>query len=422
MLDNLLLLLNTYDGGIYLTMKEIHCIYESFKEETSRLSIDIAQKMSNIPSIEYITMASWIYYQNSHIDEALELIYRAISINNNNSLLYFILGRIVNETHIKLEAYSKSIDLCSERSLAYNNRGNIYKTDLMDYEKALKDYTKSIELDSSYGYALINRGHLYKNSLKRPDLALEDYTRTIELTSGKDAAVAYFSRANLYKHNYNDKENALKDYNKSIELDPSDSDVFNNRGNLFRDYFNDFDSAIADYTKSIELNPKNGNAYFNRGHLYFNRLKQYDLAKEDYLVSLNLMPNDPDIYFHLGWMYDTAFQDSSKALEFYSLAIKNGDGESLADYYHNRAVLYHNILNNPEAAINDYTNALSYIKDDPMIYCNRGVCYEDKLGEFVLAFQDYTKALELSPDFQQAYTFIQVLLTKINSQNHILNM
>ena len=63
----------------------------------------------------------------------------------------------VNSLILKIEYYTKAIELNPEYTYAYYNRGIAYN-DLGQYQKAIDDYTKAIELNPEYADAYGNRG------------------------------------------------------------------------------------------------------------------------------------------------------------------------------------------------------------------------------------------------------------------------
>ncbi len=93
-----------------------------------------------------------------------------------------------------------------------------------DYDDAILNFTKAIELDSNYTRAYSNRGNAYYNQNKYEE-AIVNYTKAIELDS--NATRAYNNRGNAYfkQKNY---DKAMADYAAAIELVPNDADFYNN--------------------------------------------------------------------------------------------------------------------------------------------------------------------------------------------------
>ena len=108
-----------------------------------------------------------------------------------------LFSEALNETdqNLKLELYTKAIELIPESGKSYNNRGVIYDK-MNDYDNAMLDYNKAIELNPESDKAYMNRGVLYTKM--------------------------------------NDYDNAMLDYNKAIELIPDIAEMYNNRAILYR--------------------------------------------------------------------------------------------------------------------------------------------------------------------------------------------
>jgi len=73
---------------------------------------------------------------------------------------------------LKIEYYTKAIELDPKYTYAYNCRGLAY-ANLDEYQKAIDDYTKAIELDPKYTYAYFIRGAIY-SELNEYQKAIDD--------------------------------------------------------------------------------------------------------------------------------------------------------------------------------------------------------------------------------------------------------
>ncbi len=97
---------------------------------------------------------------------------------------------------LKIEYYTKAIELDPKDTYAYFYRGGAYNN-LGEYQKAIADCTKIIELNPKDTHAYNNRGIAY-NKLAEYQKAIDDYTKAIELDP-KDAYVYYY-RGGAYAH------------------------------------------------------------------------------------------------------------------------------------------------------------------------------------------------------------------------------
>jgi len=168
----------------------------------------------------------------------------------------------VDTLALKIEYYTKAIELDPEYAYFYFCRGNIY-SDLGEYQIAINDYTKVTEFNPKNANAYSNRGGAYVN-LGQNQKAIGDCTKAIELDPKN--SLAYSNRGGAYA-NLGQNQKAIGDCTKAIELDPKNSLAYYNRGNVYI-ILEEYQKAIGDCTKAIELDPKNAKAYGNRGVAY----------------------------------------------------------------------------------------------------------------------------------------------------------
>lgn len=213
-----------------------------------------------------------------------------------------------------IELCTKVIELKPDMVEAYINRG-VLKSDVGDYEGAMKDYNKAIELDPKDATAYFNRGNL-KDTLGDMNGALLDYDKAIALDS---KYVSCFINRGCLKNDLGDNIGALKDLNKAIELNPTDITAYNNRaivlmqmgelnkaidtvndalvldGNDYRIWetkgvicmkMDNYKGAEFAFTKAILLNPKAKESIKNRAACYrkMAEMENDDMKKTDYLT------------------------------------------------------------------------------------------------------------------------------------------
>ena len=146
-----------------------------------------------------------------------------------------------------------------------------------EYYRAIKQYTQALELDSQLSAAYNNRGNSYYET-GNSELAIRDFDQALAIDPFH--AAAYSNRGNAYKHK-GDLGRAIRDYDRSLELDPVDADTYYNRANAYRDK-GDLVRAIQDYSKAIEMNKglSVGYAYYSRGIAWL-RLTEWERARSD---------------------------------------------------------------------------------------------------------------------------------------------
>ena len=151
--------------------------------------------------------------------------------------------------------------------------------------------------------------------------------------------------------------------------------------------FNKFDSS--DYQRAVEELLRNGELNIQN--------ENYQAAIEDYTRLLQLNPNESQAYWHrcLAWVELGNYQESIKDCTQY-LKLR----PDFVQGYISRAGLFKDI-GNLQRAIDDCTHALSLggLSSDwaQMAYSCRGDCY-GLLNNYQAALQDYNQSIRLAPE------------------------
>lgn len=211
---------------------------------------------------------------------------------------WFDKGYVETDDNIKIEYYTRAIELDSQYAAAYNNRGHTYQA-LGQNQPALDDFNRAIELNPGFEPAYINRGNIYQK-LDRPEDAVQDFSKAIELET--KYTFAYYNRGMSYK-NLGRYEEALLDFNKAVQLEPKFVSAYFNRGDIYRKLGKD-NEAVLDYTRVIEIDPNHALAYNNRG-LCYNTLGSHQKAILDYSKAIEVAPDYAAAYYNLGIVYWT---------------------------------------------------------------------------------------------------------------------
>jgi len=215
-------------------------LYNSFfssnklKDDTK--SKELLQKLINInfnePAI-YIHMSD-IFKREKNIEKAIEFLSLGRemfeddqSIINTEINLYIELGR----TSELLKKLGEAIEIDTENSLLYFNRGTIYDQE-GELENAEKDYLKAIDLDPSSFGSNYNLGALFFNKAVELNNSANSTSDNKKYKSLKDKSDLYFNKAlpyleSSYSINPKDKNTLLSlkqlyymkaDYKKSDEI------------------------------------------------------------------------------------------------------------------------------------------------------------------------------------------------------------
>ena len=147
----------------------------------------------------------------SEFNEVLQLDPKNIHAYNNLGVVYYRLGN-VDEV---ISTYTKAIDLGIADANMYFFRGLMYGKYKNEDAKAVKDYSKAIELNSNFTRAYLNRGFAY-SFLNMPDKAIADYNKVVELNPN-DLKIIVELRAQAY-YKKGDYKMAWTDVEKAKEL------------------------------------------------------------------------------------------------------------------------------------------------------------------------------------------------------------
>ncbi|MBK6546101.1 MAG: hypothetical protein IPG12_12625 [Saprospiraceae bacterium] len=221
--------------------------------------------------------------------------------------------------------------------LSYNQT-KIWKNSNTLWTHVLQYYT-----NSSLPYN--NRAN-YLRDYKQYDLALQDYNNAIKYKAGH---ATFNSRARLF-FNKNEDEKAILDYDQAIKMSPQ-AEYFVNRG-AAKAKLGRLEEALTDFNKGIEINKNWKFGYLNRSIIY-NQLGQFDRSLADIDMYLKFDPKNGDIWYEGGRCL-RALNQPNKAIEYYSNAIRLKPKMGL--FYAERGRTYQ-ILGNQAAANQDLQQA-----------------------------------------------------------------
>ena len=234
--------------------------------------------------------------QTSQIQRGVELIAKAIELNQNVAAAHSNLGQALSALRHHeqaLASYDKAIVLKPGYAVAYNNRGGTLRN-LKRHEEALASYDKAIALKPDYAEAYNNRGAALRD-LKRHDEALASYDKAIALMP--DYAEAY-NNCGIALRDLKRDDEGLASYDKAIALKPDYADAHYNRGNALSDLKRHAE-ALASYDKAIVLKPDYPNAHYNRGNA-LSALKRHEEAISSYDKAIALKSELAEAYYNRG--------------------------------------------------------------------------------------------------------------------------
>lgn len=181
-------------------------VRQYIKERTSKIKPRKRKEKINSPVLteeNKISITEEVFGQesrakkNSDDDEAYKkMSYSIGTAQQKEAKEWFKKAYSTDNLTLKIEYYTKAIELDPKYAYAYFYRGGAYNN-LGEYQKAIADCTKIIELNPKDTHAYNNRGIAY-NKLAEYQKAIDDYTKAIELDP-KDAYVYYY-RGGAYAH------------------------------------------------------------------------------------------------------------------------------------------------------------------------------------------------------------------------------
>jgi tetratricopeptide (TPR) repeat protein len=155
--------------------------------------------------------------------------------------------------------------------------------------------------------------------------------------------------------------------NKAIEMAPENANYYFARGYAHFKHEN-YRTALADFT--IAVNMVSGSSDFRK---YAGATKIFledvDGAQTDLNIALGINPDDPEIYYYLGILMNDIEEQSSKAFEYFDLAI--GLDATNPTYFYERSKSSFNLMDY-QSARDDINMALYLDHHSGDYYALRG--------------------------------------------------
>jgi predicted O-linked N-acetylglucosamine transferase (SPINDLY family) len=228
-----------------------------------------------------------IAYQKGESRVAVELIEKAIAINDSSAMYHSNLGNVqkeIGEVYVAIEHYEKALSLKPDFPEALNNIGLVFK-EQGRHEEAIEHYKKAIGLKADYAEAHDNLGRAFQD-LARLDDALECYRKAISLKS--DFVDAY-NNLGLVLNDKGRLDEAEASFRKALHLRPNCLDAYNNLGFALKAQGR-LNEAIECYRKAIQLKPEFAPAHNNLGRVFKSQGRIND-ALECFQKALQLRPD-----------------------------------------------------------------------------------------------------------------------------------
>jgi len=165
---------------------------------------------------------------------------------------FYSLGLESTMSNIKINYFTRAIELNPELSAAYEERGMIYYFQ-EHYAKMIRDFLKVTKLspDNANGYAMLGVAYFEKNDY---DSAVSNLTRAIKLKP--KLAEAYGYRAEAYRLK-GMLDLAVQDATRTIEIGGNNRTIgkaYSTRAKAYRE-LGENERAEADLQKAVNLDP-----------------------------------------------------------------------------------------------------------------------------------------------------------------------
>lgn len=183
----------------------------------------------------------------------------AISVSAENAMDYFNLGLKSSSTRIKIQYFTKALDLAPNLTEAYEKRGLLYFFQ-GKFDNVIQDFQTYIELSppKAEAYRMLGMGYLKIGDLRS---AIDNFTHAVEIDPNHSSSYSNRAEAHFLSGNY---DLTILDSTKAIKIggDPRGiADAYRTRAKAFRKTGRNELSA-ADIRSSWQIDPRY--AYYYR--------------------------------------------------------------------------------------------------------------------------------------------------------------
>ena len=271
-------------------------------------------------------------YQQGRLDEARELIERAIAAAPDAGSYWSNLGNVLRrggQLDEAVAAYRQALELEPGHADAANNLARAY-AESGRAELALEMLERLVERDPEHPQALNNLGMLQK-AAGRVDEALASFVRALELDDEYGDAWCNLGDALTTLGRVEEAAAALT---RAVEARPTDARIRSNLAAVLAQ-LGDLTGATGQLVAAKTLAPGDANLALRLGGVYQSR-GRLDDAQVEYRMALELAPGDADAWNNLGTIHRLR-GEVDQALECFDHALRVRTG--FAEAYFNRGSL-----------------------------------------------------------------------------------
>lgn len=368
---------------------------------------------------------------NQNFDEAKKEFQTAMKLSPNNSRTRLALALTSLE---KLKTSDKKSIGDFTNALYYGLTGSIMS--LFD-KSCIKMVTQNIKDDLNFlKYKTIGEFYEKIHSDKKA------YDIYINVVDSSKKSISLYERMARIAVKKNRPDIAFDCLNNVVILSNNDPMKIVNAIEFTEQYQEDrIDALISYYTTLAQKYPELSKCYYELGHLYLKKDEKIN-ALSAFKLALKYEENNPYYQNSLAYAY-VQLEQYDSAIDLYKKALEtNPNNEWSAVVAQALATIYHQVKNNPEAAISMLENSLLLTKnkaqiyegiadiyydvehldkaieyyqlaldedsENPKIYSRLAMAYWEK-DEIEKAIIYYSRALELDPGYDIAYNNLGVV-------------
>ena len=271
-------------GYAYKAINDYHNALKLYSES-------ISQNSNFWPSL---FNRSVVYFEIKNFKKAYQDLIKAYNVENQNHLITFYLGCVLEELKETAEAekfYTETIKIKKDFEHSYIKLADL-KVSLGRYDQAIKIFKEHIQINYKNSIAHYNLGNILEKN-KSYNEAIKSFQDAIKINPS--FFEAYLNAAILIHKHTKKTDQAAKYFKKSILINPSFDNAFSNYSSFLSDIGN-FEDAFNNSQKALKLKPKNSKAYYNKG-IALNGLGYIYDAIENYQNAIEIENNFYDSFF-----------------------------------------------------------------------------------------------------------------------------
>ncbi|MBQ2872094.1 tetratricopeptide repeat protein [bacterium] len=287
------------------------------------------------------------------------------------------------------------------RSMYYMCSGSIML--LLDYPTLRMLYKNFKDDFSIFAYNLT--GNIFQK-INKDSLAVKTYDIAAEKTGHNEL---FYEKIGDVSIRNSAPEIALDAYKKVLHSNPYNREALIKTATLIQTYFEErADEAIDCYTKLLDIEPENSRIYYELGHLY---VSKKDIINSVNAFTLALERDSENAFYHNSLAFALLQAEQyDDAIDHYKYAINlNPDNEWTAIVCQALGALYHQVKENPDAAMTMYQTALVLDPNSFDAYISIGDLYLD-MNDLDSSINAYCEAIKLAPDNARAYCKMGIAL------------